>query len=72
MKVLVTVNITKGFDTWLAMSQTMTEEAAKNGIKMIWAATNPDETSVFRADRNAGSGPDEDLRGTGRHCKSAR
>ena len=47
MKVLVTVNITKGFDTWLAMSQTMTEEAAKNGIKMIWAATNPDETSVF-------------------------
>ncbi|HCI00350.1 MAG: hypothetical protein CME00_06165 [Geminicoccus sp.] len=47
MKVLVTVNITKGFDTWLAMSQSMTEEAAKNGIKMIWAATNPDETSVF-------------------------
>ncbi len=47
MKVLVTVNITKGFDTWVAMSKSMTEEAAKNGIKMIWAAANPDETSVF-------------------------
>ena len=38
MKVLVTVNITKGFDTWVAMSKSITEEAAKNGIKMIWAA----------------------------------
>lgn len=46
-KVFVTVKITKGFDTWVAMSESMAEEAVKNGIKMIWPATNPDETSVF-------------------------
>ena len=46
MKVLVTVKITKGFDTWVAMSKSMSEEAAKNGIKMIWAAANPDESTT--------------------------
>ncbi len=47
MMVLATVNITKGFDTWLDMSKSMSEEAAKNGIRIVWAATNPDETAVY-------------------------
>jgi len=47
MKMLVTVKITKGFDTWLEMSKAVTPEAEKNGIRQIWAGTNPDETQVF-------------------------
>ena len=47
MKLLVTVNISKGFETWTKMSKTLAPEAEKNGMKMIWAGTNPDETQVY-------------------------
>ena len=47
MKILVTVNISKGFATWVQMSKDMTPEMEKVGVKMIWAGTNPDESKVF-------------------------
>ena len=47
MKMLVTVNISKGFATWVQMTKDMTPEMEKVGVKMIWAGTNPDESKVF-------------------------
>ena len=47
MKMLVTVNISKGFATWVQMTKDMTPEMEKVGAKMIWAGTNPDESKVF-------------------------
>ena len=47
MKMLVTVNISKGFATWVQMTKDMTPEMEKVGAKMVWAGTNPDESEVF-------------------------
>ena len=47
MKLLVTVNISKGFEKWAQMSKDLAPEAEKNGMKMIWAGTNPNETDVY-------------------------
>ena len=47
VKILVTVNISKGFDTWTKMSKELAPEAEKNGIRTIWAGANPDETQVY-------------------------
>ena len=47
MKMLVTVNISKGFATWVQMSKDMAPEMEKVGVKMVWAGTNPDESKVF-------------------------
>ena len=35
MKLLVTVNISKGFETWTKTSKTLAPEAEKNGMRMI-------------------------------------
>ena len=45
--VLVTVNISKGFKTWTDMAKTMQDTAGSEGAKIVWAATNPDETAVY-------------------------
>ena len=47
MKLLVTVNISKGFEKWTQMSRELAPEAEKNGMRMIWAGTNPNETEVY-------------------------
>ena len=47
MKMLVTVQITKGFDTWVEMSKKTSVEGAKHGIRMVWAGTNPAEDRVY-------------------------
>ena len=39
--------ISKGFEKWTKMSKELAPDAEKNGIKMIWAGTNPDETEVY-------------------------
>ena len=44
---LVTVNISKGFKTQTDMAKTMQDYAGSERAKIIWAATNPDETSVY-------------------------
>ena len=47
MKMLVTVNISKGFATWVQMQDSLAPEMEKIGIELIWAGTNPDESKVF-------------------------
>ena len=47
MKILVTVNISKGFASWVKMHDVLTPEMEKVGVNLIWAGTNPDESKVF-------------------------
>ena len=47
MKMLVTVDISKGFAAWKQMAKDMAPEMAKVGVKMVWGGTNPDESKVF-------------------------
>ena len=44
---LVTVKISKGFKTWTEMAKSFEDEAGAKGAKIVWAAANPDETSVY-------------------------
>lgn len=41
--ILVTVRISKGFKTWTEMAKSFEDE----GAKIIWAAANPGESSVY-------------------------
>jgi len=47
MKAMLSVNISKGFAKWVEMSDSITEESEKLGIKVDWAGCNPEETKVF-------------------------
>ena len=47
MKILATVNLSKGFTPWVQMTKDLTPEMEKAGIKIVWAGTNPDENKVF-------------------------
>ena len=47
MKMLVTVNISKGFARWKEMAKSLNPEMEKVGVRMVWAGTNPDESKVF-------------------------
>ena len=47
MKMLVTVNISKGFATWQEMAKSLNPEMEKVGVKMVWAGTNPEESKIF-------------------------
>ena len=47
MKFLSTFKITKGFDTWLAMYKDIEPDLNELGIKILWAGTNDDETTVY-------------------------
>ena len=44
---LVTVKISKGFGNLDQDGTKMEEYAGSEGAKIVWAATNPDETSVY-------------------------
>ena len=44
---LVTVKISKGFKVWTDMAKSLEKEAGEQGAKVIWAGTNPDETSIY-------------------------
>ncbi len=44
---LVTVKISKGFKTWTEMAKSFEDEVGEKGAKIVWAAANPDETSVY-------------------------
>ena len=46
-RLLVTVKISKGFKTWTEMAKSFEDEVGEKGANMIWAAANPDETSVY-------------------------
>ena len=47
MKMLVTVNISKGFARWKEMAKSLNPEMEKVGVKMIWAGANTDESKIF-------------------------
>ena len=47
MKMLVTIDISKGFAAWKQMAKDMAPEMGKVGVKMVWGGTNPDESKVF-------------------------
>ena len=47
MKMLVTVNLSKGFSPWKQMTKELTPEMEKVGVKIVWAGTNPEESKVF-------------------------
>ena len=44
---LVTVKISKGFKIWTEMAKSFEDEVGEKGAKIVWAAANPDETSVY-------------------------
>ena len=47
IRMLVTINISKGWKTWLEMAKGLESQMNEQGAKMIWAGSNPDETAVF-------------------------
>ena len=47
MKMLVNVNLSKGFAPWVQMTKDLTPEMEKVGVKIVWAGTNPEENKVF-------------------------
>ena len=46
-RLLVTVKISKGFETWTDMAKSLEDEVGAEGAKVIWAGANPDETFVY-------------------------
>ena len=47
MKMLVTVNISKGFARWKEMAESLNPEMEKVGVKMVWSGRNPEERKIF-------------------------
>ena len=47
VRMLVTINISKGWDTWVEMAKSLEPEMNKIGGKMIWAGANADESAVY-------------------------
>lgn len=47
IRMLVTINISKGWKTWSEMAKSLEPQMNEEGAKMIWAGSNPDETAVF-------------------------
>jgi hypothetical protein len=47
VRMLMTINISKGFKVWSEMAKSLEPEMNKVGAKMIWAGANPDESAVF-------------------------
>ena len=47
IRMLVTINISKGWKTWSEMAKGLESQMNEQGAKMIWAGANPDETAVF-------------------------
>ena len=47
VRMLMTINISKGFKVWSEMAKSLEPEMNEVGAKMIWAGANPDESAVF-------------------------
>ena len=48
VKMLLTVNISKGFARWKEMAESLNPEMEKVGVKLIWAGTNQEESKIFK------------------------
>ena len=44
---LVTVNISKGWDTWSEMAKDLEPQMNEVGSKILWAGCDTDETAVY-------------------------
>ena len=47
VRMLLTINISKGWETWSEMAKSLEPQMNETGAKMIWAGSNPEETSVY-------------------------
>ena len=47
VKLLVTINISKGWETWSKMVKGLEPQMNKVGSKALWAGCNADETAVY-------------------------
>ena len=47
VRILLTINISKGWETWSEMAKSLEPQMNETGAKMIWAGANPDETAVY-------------------------
>ena len=47
VRMLVTINISKGWKTWSEMAKSLEPQMNETGAKIIWAGSNPDETAVY-------------------------
>ena len=47
VRMLMTMNISKGWKTWSAMAKSLEPQMNETGAKMIWAGASPDETAVY-------------------------
>ncbi len=48
VKMLLTVNISKGFARWKEMAESLNPEMEKVGVKLIWAGTNQEKSKIFK------------------------
>jgi len=47
VNMLVTVNISKGWETWSKMAKGLEPQMNEVGSKVLWAGCNADETAVY-------------------------
>ena len=47
VNMLVTINISKGWDTWSEMAKELEPQMNEVGPKILWAGCNTDETAVY-------------------------
>ena len=47
VRMLMTINISKGWETWSKMAKGLEPQMNEQGAKIIWAGANPDETAVY-------------------------
>ena len=47
VRMLMTINISKGWETWAEMAKSLEPQMNETGAKIIWAGANLDETSVY-------------------------
>ena len=47
VNMLVTINISKGWDTWSKMVKGLEPKMNEVGSKVLWAGCNADETAVY-------------------------
>ncbi|MDB4026876.1 hypothetical protein N9505_05760 [Candidatus Thioglobus sp.] len=47
VRMLMTINISKGWETWSKMAKSLEPQMNEQGAKIIWAGANPDETAAY-------------------------
>ena len=71
VRMLMTINISKGFKVWSKMAKSLEPEMNEVGAKMIWAGANPEESAVFVVMEMKDPSQIETFGGATRYCKTA-